>query len=284
MNPNQYSILNEALKVAPSIIQETFRFTQRSLTKEYLYYYCTLETLVNGILVENPKPNNEVCIWATRWSHMNDKQEIKSGLDLLKKGQMPSTIVGFHEQYIEKLHIICFTENKDKLQMWNGYGKRGYGVMLAFDFKELLKYFPNLLKPCIYENTGLDKKTIKKIIDCDFSREFQELSSDGKLIASFLCMSIFLSLRKDYAYSYEKEVRLTGIGLPMLSLPMEPKFRVQDGLIIPYIPVYFPKSMLKQIWLGPCLEHERNKIILEEILKSKGFDTEVLISEKPYRG
>lgn len=70
----------------------------------------------------------------------------------------------------------------------------------------------------------------------------------------------------------------------MLSFPVESKYRVQDGLIIPYIPVYFPKSILKQIWLGPCLEHERNKKILEEILKSKGFDTEILISKKPYRG
>ena len=284
MNENQHTILNDALNVAPSIIEETFRFTHRSLTKKYLYYYSSLETLVNGILVENPKPNNEVCIWATRWSHMNDKLEVKSGLDLLKNGNMPSTIIGFHEQYIEKLHVICFTENKDKLQMWNGYGKRGYGVMLAFDFKELLKYYPNLLKPCIYENTSTDKKIIKKIIDCDFSGSFLELSSDSKLIASFLCTLIFLSLHKDCAYSYEKEVRLTGIGIPMLSFPVESKYRVQDGLIIPYIPVYFPKSTLKQIWLGPCLEHERNKKILEEILKSKGFDTEILISKKPYRG
>ena len=274
----------EALDIAPAIIDETFKLTKRISTIDHIYYYTSLDTLINGILVDKPTANQEVCLWATRWSHMNDSQEITSALDLLRSGNMPNDILKDHEDYINNLHVICFSRNKDKLQMWNGYGKRGYGVMLAFDFKQLLSYYPNILKPCIYENSKSDSKILRKIIDCDFSDVFHNSSRDRQLIAAFLCMLLYISLRKNSAYAYEREIRLTGIGVPLLSPPMNSKYRVQDGLIIPYIPVYFPKNILKQIWLGPCLEHDRNKVILEEILKSKGFNAEVICSNKPYRG
>ena len=168
--------------------------------------------------------------------------------------------------------------------MWNGYGKRGSGVMLALDLHELLKLYPYLLKQCIYEDTGIDKKIIEKIVNCNFGENFNDLNSDSRLIAATICMVMFISLYKNKAYHYEREVRLTGIGLPLLSNVPTSKYRVQDGLIVPYIPVYFPKQILKQIWLGPCTEHDRNKKILEELLNTKGLNTEVIISEKPYRG
>lgn len=49
-----------------------------------LYYYTDMNALVNGIIVPEPEANREICLWATKWSHLNDSQENYIALDMLK--------------------------------------------------------------------------------------------------------------------------------------------------------------------------------------------------------
>lgn len=50
-----------------------------------IYYYTNTEALVNRIIVSNPELGKEICLWATKWSHLNDSSENKIGLHYISK-------------------------------------------------------------------------------------------------------------------------------------------------------------------------------------------------------
>ena len=53
-----------------------------SIDSPSVYCYTDIDALLNGIIVNSPKENKEICLWATKWSHFNDPSELKAGLEL----------------------------------------------------------------------------------------------------------------------------------------------------------------------------------------------------------
>lgn len=53
-----------------------------SINSSSVYYYTDINAFLNGIIVNSPKENKEICLWTTKWSHFNDPSELKVGLEL----------------------------------------------------------------------------------------------------------------------------------------------------------------------------------------------------------
>ena len=64
----------------------------------------------------------------------------------------------------------------------------------------------------------------------------------------------------------------------------EQKYRVANGVIIPYVEAFMPKESLKGVCLGPLVKSEVNQNTLKEFLCNKGYENvEVSGSDINYR-
>ena len=284
---------------------EIVSFIKKSTTipnkTKIIYQYTNIDALFSGVVVKEPKLNEEICLWASNQMYLNDPNETVTGQKFFEE------IV--YEYFVEKdnnknksnsyegtdCFITSFSATKDSLPMWSMYGKNGAGIALGFDKNIIHKGSNDALYKCIY----LDKVTKNKIaslckkykgkkIDEEtfiilfiaivlatlFNVQDKEEQSELKPIAQFMLYA------KEPAYKYEDEVRL--LIQPNENLAI--KYRCQNNLIIPYIENFFPKKALKEIWVGPTNDMERTIKSLETYLNYMGFsDVEIKKSEVPYR-
>lgn len=244
-----------------------------------LYYYTDTSTLLNGIL--RPK---EICLWASRWSHLNDTQELSCGIEAIRAIGGPDYLTETLHKCNSLGHIISMSMAKDYLPMWNIYGDKGKGVMIVFDTQELLKQYDGRIQPCIYSNSEYDIAVLEEIANPKGS-PWLSMEIEQRIYASFIQSMYFAILRKDYHYEYEKEVRIIGLGNPYYDAKKEIKYRYGKGKIIPYIEENLPKSALKGIWLGPLSENDVSQCALNEFLEKYDYkNVAITKSEIPYRG
>lgn len=268
-----------------------------------LYQYTSMEALFNGIIVKNEHivVGNEICLWASKSVYMNDPTEIKSGNDFIIKSLEP---LGFNpSDKTKELHttsdttyISSFSNAIDNLPMWGIYGKNGTGVALGFDCKSLLNIHKDRLFRCLYIN-DIIKDEITELFRnhaqiLNGIKEINKVTTEkddyfkgvvglmNSRLVLFLARMLFFS--KNQSYQYEQEVRLS---FSIKEDSDKIKYRHQNGLIIPYIENYFPKDILKEIYIGPNNEMERTKKSLRVYLDHMGFE-HVVIKESavPYRG
>ena len=281
------AMIRSARKHLRECIQKLFYKYKEIENQKLLYHYTDSEALLNGIIVPNPNPEEEICLRATRWTHLNDKEEIESGLKLI--GEDTTERLKFLSDGLRKYHdsscSLSFCKSEDNLPMWGMYGKNGSGVMLAFDTRVLQSMFGFHLLPCIYEGSDYDNEVVNMLSALDLGDGFNSLNNDEKLYLSFILSAVFVSLRKNAAFTFEDEVRIIGLGNPHFGLPKTTQYRISRGVITPYVNVSLPKSALKEVWLGPTNNIELAKASTEEFLQSRGFyDVKVKISQVPYRG
>ena len=162
-----------------------------------------------------------------------------------------------------------------------------------FDKDILLNDLPDFMYRCIYAD-----KTYKDIINQllkepmsvggslklankeDVIKTFGKLSIDimGNIIMFSLISVGAMYLVKNPYYKYENEVRLLQLAKENI------EYRYQNNLIIPYIKNYFPKSALKEVWIGPANDIERTKKSLRAYLDANGFNNvKIMASKIPYR-
>lgn len=115
-----------------------------------LYQYTDIDAF-EGII-----ENNE--IWATHWRYLNDKNELKYGMELIddsiqwcKKLKYSTTTKKFLDQLEEKinrvsaplplkdedLYIVSLSKKKDLLSQWRGYGRKYKSVCIGFSVKKM---------------------------------------------------------------------------------------------------------------------------------------------------
>lgn len=249
---------------------ETMRDTQ-----EELYYYTDMNALVNGIF----KYDDKICLWASRWSHVNDPQEVKLGLEELANHDTPDWAVDDVLQSLKTSHSISFSGYNDILPMWKMYGDGGTGAMLAFNTKILIEKWGGLLQPCIYRNTSQFETTKEALFHPESHLEYVQLSSIQRIVVWFQLIQMFASVLKSDDYYYENEVRVVGLGNIHFDEKREQKYRISDGKIIPYVEAFMPKDSLKGVCLGPLVDSS-NKEIIEEFLHNKGYNNVVVTKSK----
>lgn len=283
MEQDQRRLFNTIMREATSrcFYDWPFLITEEAL----LYYYTDIDALLNGIIVKDPKENKEICLWATRCTHLNDKNELMEGIEQMKKIVKYRIFKKLNET-VKKSHTISFSRQRDSLPMWSMYGRNGTGVMLSFDVEVLADKYFNRLQPCIYVGTEYDDNVFENICKMEWGDDFN--SADDKMKSFvFICMALqYIMLRKNRTFEYEDECRIIGIGCShyRTEKDREVLFRNKNGIIVPYIEEFFPKEALREVMLGPNTDPELSKATLEEFLNSRGFNVDVKMSKVPYRG
>lgn len=249
---------------------------------QYYYHYTTMTALVNGIIPENPVENEEICMRATHCDYMNDTKEILHGVDFLaeyyynQQKQIHSNIN--KRKYISmfkkdralqwKRYIISFSHIKDSLPMWNMYADKGAGIRIAFHAFNSLSDTDLVLNCCYNEEDLIHKLN-------SYSTDSENFSFVMRLTQVYIPLMF-----KDKSYEYEKEIRLIGTFRGR-----EIKYRVRDGVIIPYVEVKFPSSQISSIMIGPAANQEMTEKSLRKFLDKRGFEhVKIEHSIIPYRG
>lgn len=281
-------MIRSARKHLRGCIQKLFYKYKEIENQKQLYHYTDIEALLNGIIVPNPDPEEEICLRATRCTHLNDKEEIESGLKIIEEvlTNKQTYLSDGIRQYLSQSCSLSFCKSEDSLPMWGMYGKNGAGVMLSFDTTVLRYKFGYRLLPCIYANDNYDNDVINRLGELNFGGDFESLSTAQQRYLIFILSSVFVSIRKNAAFSFEDEARIIGLGNKYFDETNYPvQYRVSKLGLTPYVNVYLPKCALKEVWLGPTNNIELAKASTEEFLQSRGFyDVKVKISQVPYRG
>jgi hypothetical protein len=157
--------------------------------------------------------------------------------------------------------ITSFSENPNNLPMWNTYASGGMGVAIGIkkDFVNEWDCDSEYGKPtwgkCVYDKAFFSS-CLNKNIDA-FYKIFENNKGNLRINGDidFERISSFLSIYKNSAYEYEKEWRLIKY-CSNSDYNKEIKFQEIDGLLKPYVENIFPKSVLKEIVLGPCSNQE----------------------------
>lgn len=252
-------------------------------------HYTDINALTK-ILVEYPTNQNEICLWATHIDYLNDKTEGKIGRQVIKKLTENNPDIELKE-LINDVYIISFSDAEDSLPMWSMYGANGSGIMLKFDFinSDFTKY--NMTK-CTYKDIDDVVAENQKFINL-LKRPAVRIGSNGHdgtlpdsqqaFVKDWAISSISASTvvaPKDKSFHHEDERRLF-----TCTTPDKIKYRVRNNLLIPYIEEFFPKKVLKEIWIGPTNDVNRIRKSIDLLLKTRGFN-DVIIKESsvPYRG
>ncbi len=278
---------HESLKSIDKIVSMCFYKRKELKHCELVYYYTDIDALLNGIIVPAPDKDKEVCLWATRCTHMNDKREMREGIESLRQAldKAPERLITTLYGFVNRGHSISFSITKDSLPMWNMYGKNCTGVMLAFETSYLINRYTHFFQPCVYTGSYYYNRLYKRFKNIDFGEPFNLLSDDHKVLAMVMLSEMYIMLMKNNAFAYEQESRIIGLGTFCDSSDRTAFFRNCRGIITPYFKEYFPKSTLREIWLGPNQDMDLSAETLKEFLKQKGFDhTIVHKSAIPYRG
>ncbi len=272
-------------RLVVSIEKKFFSRWNDLMFQDRLYYYTDTNTFINGIITKEQVVGKEICLWASRWSHLNDPSENTIGYDLMLKINTPPDVVEMVKAGNNNNHSISLSTQFDDLPMWKMYGDGGNGVMLAFDCKQLVDFYDGRLQYCIYEASQYDQDFIDTLYKMELGKWFDNLDN---VIQQYILSKILMrycSIIKNAKYEYENEVRIIGCGNRSFDeQSKEVYYRYSNGRVIPYVKEYLPKQALNIVVLGPLANVSLSKDSLKEFLVSKGFNSvDVLESGIPYR-
>lgn len=281
------------------------RFITNSEKPENFCQYSTISTFKGG--VEN---NN---MWATHWAYLNDAKELKCGIEIVKKvfsemnqNKKSLNLKSQHFEILEDFvfcmgenktiddteeYILCFTEEKDQLSQWRGYG-RGYNSIV-------INYNPDGLKigeysigtplmgKVIYDEC-LQEKIMKEYllriygmiaeIHKRFSIQKEKNDAEEELFCDFMEGILTLSLfMKEKCWSEEKEWRIilnkgfdnlldfkeTNKGfVPYVKVPIfkEHAIKCIKDVCLPQSPDFtLRKKAIEMLWGNFCGKNEIKK-------------------------
>lgn len=272
------------------------------------FHYTSLSSMIQIIQMRS--------LWASDARYLNDSEEIKFGLGVLKKLLEESAEWSNAEwQHVlaevrraidnpvaleSEPYVISFTQHGDSLEMWRSYGRDG-GCSIEFDLSVLDDVIGNEQIAC-GDRLMLTKKECADMVESNMMlrsriqrvmygeeggrRLFMTLLDDcrGNLRSpSQDAIISFSSFIKHGAFKSEDEIRL----LIQSASCMNSKVPVREarGHLVPYRTVTFPYAAVKSITIGPSPYRERTISALNRFLYSPRGEwsgVEVRTSSIPY--
>lgn len=247
---------------------------------DLLYHYTTIDALQK---ILQDYDNTQICVWATHSLFLNDPLEYKYALDVLKrdleKYELQQNIsnenrklkmifpddkeglIGLVARATEDSYLVSFSEKSDSLTMWRSYSKNGFGVAIGFDKQMLAQYSSELEAELIRCDYSDDDNILTK----EFWNKHYEHFVAGKwgmdtFDPIFSIIKMCASIKQSQFYD-ENEIRLFS------SNHLEYEVRTRGDVMIPYVKHFLPKSIIKEIVLGPCVEPGITKKGIEMYLK-----------------
>ena len=257
--------------------------TKPSPSDGKLYYYTDFDTFVNKIVEVGNNKSKRLSLLAGHCEYMNDKAEFQLGYELLCNNDniQESTKHTINQRKDSTPFIIAFSLAKDSLPMWNLYGNRAGGVMLAFDFTYLDRTYKGNIKSCIYNDSDAYKILLDFLLN---TKKYESKDSSPKDISIFNdAVTLFPFLVKNKAFSYEQEVRIFNIPWP--EDKSEPQIFIRrHNLLCPYTKIFFPPEALREIWLSPREDFALTQQSMRWFLQQHDLNhVEIKQSEIPYR-
>lgn len=245
-----------------------------------IYHYTNLNALISIL------SNDEILLWATNVSYLNDPNEIREGIDIVQKICNKPIHPGSFRNY----YVSSFSKDQDSLVMWSQYASKGNGCALGFDMDIITPSFLFMVN-CTY---GIEEtsKSLSDLLNLtqkghlivlggsqltkEQITEIKDINETNILIQT--CLSA-----KNMSYRHENEFR----GVIYEDTTSNIRFRQTLNFIAPYTVVKIPKHALKQIVMGPS----SNELIVHQsilhMLKLKDYDLnkiELVPSKVPFRG
>ena len=292
---------------------ENLYYVEPQNLPERLYHYTSIDG-IEGILKER-------ALWATQIHFLNDTQEFKYSLGILRKvlGDLikeyqkipPCAISNSKEalaylyntimdmiliQSNDKFRIFVFSFSKrDLLSQWRGYCPPGGGYSIGFRSDLLIKLlgdFPYKLtiESCIYDEKRqeakikllLDKTSETYIAHWSESPNQIEKARITNLVTFFQDFSQLAATLKHPAFHEECEWRIVSNLIPIESV----LFRKRKSILLPYLPIYFKDTdffPIDEIVIGPSPEQELARLSLNEFLTKNNINVSINTSLTPYR-
>lgn len=258
------------------------------MKSKILYHYTSLETLVKILDVKE----EQITLRATDIRFLNDPSEYLFGrnfiYDSLKKYERKNKInrndsirnnIKKIEEFGDKNgytpFVISFSEDDNNLPMWRTYGKDGLGIAIGFDFNSIENPI-NISKEHYILKCEYDDKKILKKLDDFWSNNYNTIRTESAPVFFSLAQIIkHLNISiKCPEYIYEKEWRLYCIDQERKS-----KYKTTGKSIIPFIEFTLPKSSLKEISIGPCLEQSIIEAGINQLLYDRKYDSNIKIKK-----
>lgn len=234
-------------------------------------------------------------------------QELEKRIEIFKKDRFRNNTT----------YAISFTLDEDSLHMWSyytkGYSVQGYNI--GFHSAELLRGFSknetqlpgeiklskNQTNSCeiiqgkIEYDTNRQKKIIRSILDT-FDRaiaNYKITTTDYGVIARYIILKVFYNglFFKDEHFKEEQEFRI--VFIPMFKKNFKSityninylfeKYRIKDGIMIPYKECKFDKACIKEVYCAPGSEEGRTDAGIFRMLRKDILKPIIKFSEIPLR-
>lgn len=233
-------------------------------------------------------------IWATEFRYLNDPTEFSHGMiqfikefemfltKKLKPGSMEELVdlINFLKKEAAnpsiKFFVSSFTEEKDRLSQWRGYGDFGLGLSIGFSTNSvILENAQSFWGKVIYDD--LEKGRIIQKIIADFeilwdvivqNSTANTISNDFKeLIIGYINVAALFSIKfKDKAWVEEQEWRLIHLYNNQVGTS-----KVREGLsgFVEYFEFKLSVPFLKEIVIGPRSNFEKQNNCIEILTQKK---------------
>ena len=249
-------------------------------TKWNVYHYTDLNAMINIL------SKDKIILRATNVLYLNDPHELLEGIDVIN-GVLKNKI---HPGSFRSYYLTSFSSNSDSLSMWGMYAANGNGCALAFDYDELSKAYPIMIK-CIYGKNDIENhfNSFHRLAQTGVFSSFggTKLSKEDdehnrEVLINNNIISTCLGAKND-AYHYENETR----GVLYCSDNRRVSFRTRNGYVIPYVEVSLPKCALREIVIGPTDKSYLKEQSILHFLQINEYDLDnikLIKSKIPYRG
>ncbi len=244
-----------------------------------LYHYCSLGSLRS--IIENKHLYMTNAIW------MDDKTELVWLRKMVQRvlDRYPSDERHIlHERFTQiinqrepsHVYCTCFSGNPDSRSQWLEYADDGHGFAVGFDTTafDLKRSTPK--RDIQLQRVRYDEAEQEDIVE----RILRPLKpSDSKLQEDFALFGCthnvwwYGAWCKNPAFSNEKEWRLICRDDPGDNIEFREK---SDRHLIPFTKFPFEpdKHPIREIWLGPRNQSQRNVDALARLLATSGYDAE----------
>lgn len=226
---------------------------------------------------------------ATNCMFLNDSNEIKEGIDIMKeKGDTSVTTDTFKDYYLTSFSFV-----KDDLKMWGMYAANGSGVAIGFKLKLLQSAYGGFAE-CEYDKAKICNNFDEHLSHKKLVLEAQKIAVEQNIksvltekpellpiIHNFPYIATCIS-SKNPAYSYEQEARCF-----LCNRGQNVKFRNRKGVITPYVDIIVPREALCEIVIGPANNQDLSHRSIARFLEINGYNLSkenIIKSAIPYRG
>ena len=277
-------------------IKNDFLMPQR-MPKNF-YQYSALSTF-RGVIEHNN-------LWATHWAYLNDSKELIKGIEIAKfvhsdpiirKAFKPYKSFSDFEKIISKFlqkdkiknidaYVLCFSEKKDELNLWRGYGDGYNSIVTAYDVAKMetnvkasalqimgkIVYNEDTQKVMMLTFFGRLCLMIKELRK-RFPKQKEDVEKDmlWYFALGILILSLFM---KEKSWNEEKEWRIvyllpshdildfreTDKGfIPFLHIPIfkEHALKCINGVRLPKSPDFaLREKAIKMLWEKTCNENK----------------------------